>query len=75
MGLFSGFFGLPLAPVKGFIALGRGLQDVAEQEQRNPATIRRKLEALDELPEEEQRAEMEELTRQWMASQRQEPGL
>jgi hypothetical protein len=60
----------PVAPVKGFITLSNAIREQAEEQQRSPATIRKKLE---ELPEEEQHAQMEELTQEWMESQQQGP--
>jgi hypothetical protein len=73
MGLFSGLVTWPVAPVKGFITLSNTIRQQAEEEQRNPATIRKKLEALEELPEEEQQGQMEELTQEWMKSQQRGP--
>ena len=63
----------PVAPVKSFITLSNAIREQAEEQQRSPATIRKKLEGLEELPEEEQQAQMEQLTQEWMKSQQQEP--
>jgi hypothetical protein len=51
MGLFSGIAKLPLAPVRGVISLGQVIQRQADQELRNPAHTRRKLEELEEARE------------------------
>ncbi|MEU7763687.1 gas vesicle protein GvpG [Nocardia sp. NPDC049190] len=48
MGLLSSIFTLPLAPVRGVIWLGEVIQDQVEQQLRDPATIRREIEAIDE---------------------------
>lgn len=44
MGLVGFVVGLPLAPVRGVIALGRLIQEQVEQELRSPASMRRELE-------------------------------
>ena len=46
MGIFSAIFGLPLAPVRGVIALGEVIARQAEQTLNDPATTRRQLEEL-----------------------------
>lgn len=51
MGLVSTIVGLPLAPVRGVIALGRVIQRRVEQEQKHPAMARRELEAAEEARE------------------------
>jgi hypothetical protein len=48
MGLLSWTVGLPLAPVRGVIALGEIIQRQVETETTDPAAVRRRLEALDE---------------------------
>lgn len=48
MGLVSTVVGLPLAPLRGVIALGRVIQRQVEQEQKHPAMARRELEAAEE---------------------------
>jgi 5,10-methylenetetrahydrofolate reductase len=68
-GTFSGLVTWPVAPVKGVITLSNAIREQAEEQRRSPATIRKKLEALEELPEEEQQAQMEQLTQEWMKSQ------
>ncbi|TDP94093.1 gas vesicle protein GvpG [Labedaea rhizosphaerae] len=45
MGLVSGILGLPLAPIRGVLALGELIRQRVEEEQRNPAAVRRELEA------------------------------
>ena len=46
MGLFSFLFGLPLAPLRGFVRLGEMLRDQAEQEMRSTGSARAQLERL-----------------------------
>ena len=70
MGLLSGLVSWPLLPVKGVVTVGRLIQEEAEQQWRSPATVRKELEELEELPMEEQQAAMEELTQEWLDSQR-----
>jgi hypothetical protein len=41
-------FRLPFMPLRGFIRLGEVLQDQAEQELRDPASVRRQLEEAQE---------------------------
>jgi chorismate mutase len=59
VGLFSGLFGLPLAPVRGVMWLAEQIRDQAEEQYYDPARIRAQLERIDEarrtgeLPEEE----------------------
>lgn len=48
MGLISLIFGLPLAPLRGVIALGEVIQERVNQELADPATARRDLEAASE---------------------------
>ena len=48
MGIFSSIVLLPLAPVRGVVALAEVIQRQAEQELYNPATTRRQLEELEE---------------------------
>ena len=66
MGLVSNILLLPLARVRGVIALGELIQRRVEEEMRNPATVRRRLEELEEArkrgdvsAEEEDRAQEE----------------
>ena len=51
MGLFSGIAKLPLAPVRGVVALAEVIARQVEQEMHNPANTRRQLEALEEARE------------------------
>jgi hypothetical protein len=51
MGLLSGIVMLPLAPVRGVVALAGVIQRQVEQEMHNPANTRRQLEALAEARE------------------------
>lgn len=48
MGLLSGLVGLPLAPVRGTVWLAEQIQEEAEREYYNPASIRRQLEDIAE---------------------------
>jgi hypothetical protein len=48
MELLTLLFRLPLMPLRGFIQLGQILQDQAEQELRDPASVRRQLEEAQE---------------------------
>ncbi|WP_454195645.1 gas vesicle protein GvpG [Nocardia sp. Marseille-Q1738] len=48
MGLLSSILTLPIAPVRGVIWLAEVIQDQVEQQLRDPATMRRELEAIDE---------------------------
>lgn len=66
MGLLSWTVGLPLAPVRGLVGVGRLIQRQVDAEMRDPAAVRRRLEALDEAkrqgqidPEEAARLEAE----------------
>ena len=74
MGIFSGIFGLPLAPMRGVIALGEVIQRQVEQKLHDPATTRRQLEELAEARErgeisaEEERQAQRDILRQRMSS-------
>ena len=46
MGLVSWTVGLPLLPVRGVLALGRIIEQQAEQERGSTASVRRRLEAV-----------------------------
>ncbi|MEU2030563.1 gas vesicle protein GvpG [Nocardia amamiensis] len=48
MGLLSSIFTLPIAPVRGVIWLGEVIQDQVEQKLRDPAAVRRRIEAIEE---------------------------
>jgi Gas vesicle protein G len=44
MGLLTGLFRLPFLPVQGVIRLGQLIEEQAEQELHDPASVRRQLE-------------------------------
>ena len=48
MDLLTLLFRLPFAPLRGFIRLGQVLQEQAERELRDPASVRRQLEEAEE---------------------------
>ncbi|GAB3878565.1 gas vesicle protein GvpG [Microbispora bryophytorum] len=60
MGLISMLFTWPLAPVHGVIRLGELIQQQVEHELRNPAAVRRRLEAIEEARRSDQISEEEE---------------
>jgi hypothetical protein len=66
MDLISLTIGLPLAPIRGLLALARLLQDEAEQELYSPTRVRRELEEIEaaqsraELSDEAAEAEAEQ---------------
>jgi hypothetical protein len=51
MDLLTLLFRLPLMPLRGFIRLGEMLQEQAERELRDPASVRRQLEQAQEAHE------------------------
>jgi hypothetical protein len=51
MGLLTGLLGLPLAPVRGTIAVAEQVLSQAEEAYYDPAVIKRQLEAVDNLHE------------------------
>ena len=51
MDLLTLLFRLPLMPLRSFIRLGEVLRDQAEQELRDPASVRRQLEEAEEAHE------------------------
>ena len=51
MGVLSGLFTLPLAPVRGVAWVAEQVLEQAEREYYDPGTIRRQLEEIDELRE------------------------
>jgi hypothetical protein len=66
MGVLSAVLLLPLAPIRGVVALAEVIQRRVDQELNDPATTRRQLEALEEArergeisPEEEDEAQDE----------------
>ncbi|HET8599720.1 MAG TPA: gas vesicle protein GvpG [Segeticoccus sp.] len=66
MGLFTGLLTLPVAPIRGVIAIAELLQREAEARLNSPAAIRQELEEVAELRErglidEEEAAEREDL--------------
>ncbi|MEV4455924.1 MULTISPECIES: gas vesicle protein GvpG [unclassified Microbispora] len=69
MGLISALFTWPLAPVHGVIRLGELIQKQVEHELRDPAAVRRRLEAIEEarrsgqISEEEEAQAVEEILR------------
>ncbi|MEU6645330.1 gas vesicle protein GvpG [Saccharomonospora sp. NPDC046836] len=70
MGLFSIVTGLPLAPVRGVLALGRVIQRQVETELHDPSSVRRDLEAAEKAraageidAEQEQHVQQEALER------------
>lgn len=69
MDLFTLLFGWPLLPLQGVLRLGELIQEQAEREMRDPMTVRRRLEELEQaadaglISEEEQVAAMEEILR------------
>ncbi|GAA4214555.1 gas vesicle protein GvpG [Microbispora amethystogenes] len=69
MGLVSLLFTWPLAPVHGVIRLGELIQQQVEHELKDPAAVRRRLEAVEEarrsgqISEEEEAQAVEEILR------------
>ncbi|MDQ4055219.1 MAG: gas vesicle protein GvpG [Actinomycetota bacterium] len=49
MGLITGLLGLPLAPVRGTVAIAEQVLQQAEDQYYDPAVIRRELERVDQL--------------------------
>ena len=47
MGLLTGLLGLPLAPVRGTVAIAEQLRRQAEQELNDPRRVRAELEAVE----------------------------
>ncbi|MDP3893125.1 gas vesicle protein GvpG [Nocardioides sp.] len=81
MGLLTGLLGLPLAPLRGVVAVAEQIRQQAEDELYDPATIRAQLELVEqqrasgELSEEEATAWEDELIERLMAaSQRPQEG-
>jgi cytochrome c-type biogenesis protein CcmH/NrfG len=48
MGLFSALFTWPLAPVQGLIKLGELIEEQVERQLHDPASVRRRLEEVEE---------------------------
>ncbi|GAB2916091.1 hypothetical protein GCM10027203_14520 [Nonomuraea fastidiosa] len=69
VGLISLIFTWPLAPMRGLVRLAEMIQDQAERELRDPAAVRRRLEAIEaarqagQISEEEERRAVEEVLR------------
>ncbi|PXY19059.1 gas vesicle protein GvpG [Prauserella muralis] len=70
MGLLSLVFGLPLAPVRGVIALAEVIQERVDSELHDASSVRRDLEAAEQAraageisPEEERRVQQEAMER------------
>ncbi|MEV7805281.1 gas vesicle protein GvpG [Microbispora sp. NPDC088329] len=76
MGLISMLFTWPLAPIHGVIRLGELIQKQVEHELRDPAAVRRRLEAIEEarrsgqISEEEEAQAVEEILRLMSGPQR-----
>jgi Gas vesicle protein G len=76
MGLLSGLLGLPLAPLRGTVAVAEQVLQQAEETYYDPATIRAEIEEVDrlrasgELDEEEATAREDELIERLMAGRR-----
>ena len=51
MGLLTGLLGLPLAPMKGTVAVAEQIRRQAEEEFYDPARIRAELEQVDQMRE------------------------
>ena len=49
MGILTGLLGLPLAPVRGTIAIGEQVLRQAEETYYDPAVIRRQMETVEQL--------------------------
>lgn len=60
MGLLTAIVGLPLAPLRGVVALGRVIQRQVDRELNDPAVARRELEAAAEARAEGQLSAREE---------------
>jgi hypothetical protein len=79
MGLITGLLGLPLAPVRGTVAVAEQVRRQAEREFYDPGRIRRELEEVDrlrnagELTDDEADAWEEELVDRLLASQARPP--
>lgn len=75
MGLITGILGLPLAPVRGTVAIAEQVLRAAEEEYYDPARIREQLEVVDrqrrsgDLTEEEAVALEDELVERLLEGQ------
>lgn len=74
MGLFTGLLTLPLAPVRGVVALARTLEREAHRQWSDPASIGEQLTAVQdayergELTEQERDAEQDQLVARLLAA-------
>jgi hypothetical protein len=75
VGLITGILGLPLAPLRGTVAVAQQIREQAEKDFYDPATIRAQLEEVDrqrsagELTDEEATAWEDELVERLMVGQ------
>lgn len=64
MGLITGILGLPLAPVRGTVAIAEQVLRAAEDEYYDPARIRAEIEAVDRLRDSGELSEDEAVARE-----------
>lgn len=64
MGLITGLLGLPLAPVRGTVAIAEQVLRAAEDEYYDPARIRAEIEAIDRMRDSGELSEDEAVTRE-----------
>ncbi|HJQ47574.1 MAG TPA: gas vesicle protein GvpG [Amycolatopsis sp.] len=70
MGLIGTIFGLPLAPARGVIALSELIKRRVDEEQADPAVVRRELEAAEDARDRGEISAAEEAQRQQEALNR-----
>ncbi|MFI1396646.1 gas vesicle protein GvpG [Streptomyces sp. NPDC020681] len=81
MGLFSGLFTLPLAPVRGVTWIAEQVEEVAQRELSDPDVIRQRLEEVEiardtgQITEEEAAEQQELLVRRLMATRPPDGGM
>ncbi|WP_328665999.1 c-type cytochrome biogenesis protein CcmI [Streptomyces sp. NBC_00322] len=81
MGLLSGLFTWPLAPVRGVVWIAERVEEVAERELSDPEVIRQRLEEVQiardagEITDEEAAEQEAELVRRLMASRSPDGGM
>ncbi|WP_405605024.1 c-type cytochrome biogenesis protein CcmI [Streptomyces sp. NBC_01410] len=81
MGLLSGLFTWPLAPVRGVVWIAERVEEVAERELSDPDVIRQRLEEVEiardagEITDEEAAEQEAELVRRLMASRPPDGGM
>ncbi|HET6357391.1 c-type cytochrome biogenesis protein CcmI [Streptomyces sp.] len=81
MGLLSGLFTWPLAPVRGVVWIAERVEEVAERELSDPDVIRQRLEEVEiardagEITDEEAAEQEAELVRRLMASRSPDGGM